>query len=37
VLVFDVQLHDFKSKADIMRMQQMMQQQGAMPQGMPGH
>jgi hypothetical protein len=31
VLVFDVQLHDFKSKADIMRMQQMMQQQGAMP------
>jgi len=36
VLVFDVQLHDFKSKAEIMRMQQMMQQ-GAMPQGMPGH
>ena len=29
VLVFDVQLHDFKSKADIMRMQQMMQQGGA--------
>jgi FKBP-type peptidyl-prolyl cis-trans isomerase len=29
VLVFDIQLHDFKSKADIMRMQQMMQQQGA--------
>ena len=25
VLVFDVQLHDFKSKAEIMRMQQMMQ------------
>lgn len=37
VLVFDVQLHDFKSKADIMRMQQMMQQQGGMPQGQPGH
>ena len=36
VLVFDVQLHDFKSKADIMRMQQMMQQ-GGMPQGMPAH
>ncbi|AEG50105.1 peptidylprolyl isomerase FKBP-type [Sphingobium chlorophenolicum L-1] len=36
VLVFDVQLHDFKSKADIMRMQQMMQQ-GGMPQGVPGH
>lgn len=37
VLVFDVTLHDFKSKAEIMRMQQMMQQQqgGAMPQ-MPG-
>ena len=29
VLVFDVELHDFKSKADIMRMQQMMQQGGA--------
>jgi len=29
-------LHDFKSKADIMRMQQMMQQ-GGMPQGMPAH
>jgi hypothetical protein len=36
VLVFDIQLHDFKSKADIMRMQQMMQQQGAMPPG-AGH
>lgn len=36
VLVFDVQLHDFKSKADIMRMQQMMQQ-GAMPPPLPGH
>ncbi|EQB32965.1 FKBP-type peptidyl-prolyl cis-trans isomerase [Sphingobium ummariense] len=31
VLVFDIQLHDFKSRADIMRMQQMMQQQGAVP------
>lgn len=28
VLVFDVQLHDFKSRAEIMQMQQMMQQQG---------
>ncbi|HKT77986.1 MAG TPA: FKBP-type peptidyl-prolyl cis-trans isomerase [Sphingobium sp.] len=36
VLVFDVQLHDFKSKAEIMRMQQMMQQ-GATPPPMPGH
>lgn len=35
VLVFDVQLHDFKSKADIMRMQQMMQQ-GAAPPPLPG-
>jgi len=35
VLVFDVQLHDFKSKADIMRMQQMMQQ-GANPPPLPG-
>lgn len=34
VLVFDVQLHDFKSKAEIMQMQQMMQQ-GA-PPPMPG-
>ncbi len=31
VLVFDVQLHDFKSRAEIMQMQQMMQQQGAAP------
>ncbi len=36
VLVFDVQLHDFKSKADIMRMQQMMQQ-GAAPPPLPGN
>ncbi len=36
VLVFDVQLHDFKSRAEIMQMQQMMQQQGAMPP-MPGN
>lgn len=28
VLIFDVTLHDFRSKAEIMRMQQMMQQQG---------
>lgn len=36
VLVFDITLHDFKSKADIMRMQQMMQQQqGAAPQPTP--
>lgn len=35
VLVFDVELHDFKSKADIMRMQQMMQQ-GAVPPPLPG-
>lgn len=36
VLVFDVQLHDFKSRAEIMQMQQMMQQQqGAAPQ--PGN
>ena len=33
VLVFDVTLHDFKSKAELMQLQQqMMQQQGAMPQ-----
>jgi FKBP-type peptidyl-prolyl cis-trans isomerase FkpA len=31
-----VQLHDFKSKADIMRMQQMMQQ-GAVPPPLPGN
>ena len=36
VLVFDVELHDFKSKADIMRMQQMMQQ-GAAPGALPGN
>jgi FKBP-type peptidyl-prolyl cis-trans isomerase FkpA len=39
VLVFDVDLHQFKSRAEIMKMQQMMQQQqgGAMPpQPMPG-
>jgi len=36
VLVFDVELHDFKSKADIMRMQQMMQQ-GATPAPLPGN
>lgn len=39
VLVFDVSLHDFKSKAELMQLQQqMMQQQGGMPpQGaMPG-
>lgn len=37
VLVFDVELHDFKSKAEIMRMQQMMQQQqGGAPMPMPG-
>jgi FKBP-type peptidyl-prolyl cis-trans isomerase FkpA len=35
VLVFDVTLHDFKSRAEIMRMQQMMQQ-GAVPPPMPG-
>ena len=36
VLVFDVTLHDFKSKAEIMQMQQEMQQQGgAMPQPAP--
>ncbi|HEX7741047.1 MAG TPA: FKBP-type peptidyl-prolyl cis-trans isomerase [Sphingobium sp.] len=35
VLVFDVQLHDFKSKAEIMQMQQMMQQGGA-PPPLPG-
>lgn len=34
ILVFDVTLHDFKSRAEIMRMQQMMQQ-GAAPQ-VPG-
>lgn len=42
VLVFDVELHDFKSRAELMQMQQMLQQQGgaagapppqAMPQG----
>ncbi len=33
VLVFDVTLHDFKSKAELMQLQQqMMQRQGAMPQ-----
>ena len=32
VLVFDVTLHDYKSKAEIMQMQRMMQQQGAAPQ-----
>jgi hypothetical protein len=43
VLVFDVQLHDFKSRAEIMQMQQRMQQmqggmpQGAVPQGVPGN
>ena len=42
VLVFDVELHDFKSRAEIMQMQQMMQQQqggapGAAPQPMPGN
>lgn len=35
ILIFDVTLHDFKSRADIMQMQQMMQQQqgaaGAQP------
>ncbi|HUD92621.1 FKBP-type peptidyl-prolyl cis-trans isomerase [Sphingobium sp.] len=39
VLVFDVSLHDFKSKAELMQLQQqMMQQQGGIPpQGaMPG-
>ena len=41
ILVFDVDLHDFKSRAEIMQMQQMMQQQqGAQgappPQAMPG-
>lgn len=41
ILVFDVELHDFKSRAEIMQMQQMMQQQqGAQgappPQAMPG-
>lgn len=43
VLVFDVQLHDFKSRAEIMQMQQRMQQMqggmphGAVPQGVPGN
>ena len=37
VLVFDVQLHDFKSRAEIMQMQQMMQQQGGAPQALPGN
>src|SRR5690606_41883469 len=37
VLVFDVQLHDFKSRAEIMQMQQMMQQQGDAPQALPGN
>lgn len=33
VLVFDVTLHDFKSKAELMQLQQqMMQQQGGIPQ-----
>lgn len=36
VLVFDVTLHDFKSRAEIMRMQQMMQQQGGAMPPMPG-
>ena len=41
ILVFDVELHDFKSRAEIMQMQQMMQQQqGAQgappPQAMQG-
>ena len=35
VLVFDVELHDFKSRAEIMQMQQMMQQQGG-PNGAGG-
>jgi hypothetical protein len=37
ILIFDVTLHDFKSKADIMRMQQMMQQQGGGAPPMPGN
>ncbi|MET0372068.1 MAG: FKBP-type peptidyl-prolyl cis-trans isomerase [Sphingobium sp.] len=36
VLAFDVTLQDFKSKADVMRMQQMMQQQGAVAPPAPG-
>jgi len=36
VLVFDVTLHDYKTRAEVMEMQRQMQQQGAMPQGMPG-
>jgi hypothetical protein len=32
VLVFDVSLHDFKSKAELMQLQQQMMQQGGMPQ-----
>ena len=37
ILVFDVELHDFKSRAEIMQMQQMMQQQqGMMPPGAAG-
>ncbi|KAA9015634.1 MULTISPECIES: FKBP-type peptidyl-prolyl cis-trans isomerase [Sphingobium] len=38
VLVFDVTLHDFKSKAELMQIQQQMQQQqGGMPQGAIPH
>ncbi|RYM14125.1 FKBP-type peptidyl-prolyl cis-trans isomerase [Sphingobium cupriresistens] len=33
VLVFDVELHDFKSKAELMQLQQQMQQQQGGPQG----
>jgi hypothetical protein len=32
VLVFDVTLHDYKSKAELMDLQRRMQQQGAVPQ-----
>lgn len=35
VLVFDVTLHDFRSKAELMKLQQQMQQQGMAPQ--PGN
>lgn len=35
VLVFDVELHDFRSRAEIMQMQQMMQQQQGGPAGAP--
>ena len=31
VLVFDIELHDFKSRAELMQMQQMMQQGGGVP------